>query len=52
MESRLTARERGVLGRGNGGIEKKKQLMEMDNSVVIAGVGRWGEAEEGKGDKW
>ena len=36
---------------GGGETEKKrKKLMDMDNSVVIAsGEGRWKEVEEGKG---
>ena len=33
------------------GKKKEKELMDMDNSVVIAGGGEWREVEEGKGGK-
>lgn len=53
IESRQTAGGRGLLGRDMEGLRKKKKdnnkLMEMDNSVMIAGIGRWGAMEEGKG---
>lgn len=42
-----------VLGLGvDGLIKKEKELMDTENSVVVAGVGGWAEVEGEYGDKW